>query len=202
MKMKTITPFLAALLLAASVHAEATPKDMVDAVVVRPGKGENHPVLPSLPTDLRFKIMNQLATSQPIREAYAKLDAGQRNVSWFEGIAELEKQKAVWPLLSVLCHHSEDAQVYALRSLRQVGDKKAVPFLLIYADYMAVWEEGSENATVHGVVHTEIAKTLSSLTGIQVDIKGQDVEGLKKGIHLWKKWQVQEEEKKGPNKPD
>jgi hypothetical protein len=37
---------------------------------------------------------------------------------------------------------------------------------------------------------------LSALTGIKVELEGQNVDGLKKGIHLWKKWQIQEEEKK------
>jgi len=195
--MKTIVAFFVILALADSVKAETSPKDMVDAVVTRPIKGENYPVLPALPTELRSNIMNQLVESKPIRDTYAKLDARQRNVSWFEGISELEKQKAVWPLLSALCHYSEDTQIHALRSLRRLGDKQPVPFLLVYADYMAVWEEGSENATIHGIIHTEIAKTLSSLTGIKVEIKGQDVNGLKKGIHIWKKWQLEKEEKKG-----
>ena len=101
----------------------------------------------------------------------------------------------MWPLLSVLCHYSEDAQIKALRSLRTIDDKQAVPFLLIYAEYMAVWETGSENATIHGIIHAEIAKTLSALTGIEVNIKQQNAESLKRGIHLWKTWQVRRDQK-------
>ena len=195
--MKMIAAFFVILALAGAVQAETSPKNMVDAVVTRPVKGESYPVLPALPTELRSRIMNQLAESKAIREAYAKLDARQSNVSWFQGISELEKQKAVRPLLSALCHYSEDTQIHALRSLSRLGDKQAVPFLLVYADYMAVREHGSENATIHDIIHIEIAKTLSSLTGIKVEIKRQDVNGLKKGIRLWKRWQLEQEEKKG-----
>ncbi len=169
---------------------------MLDAVITRPIKGENFPVLPVLSTEMRSKVINKLFESETIRELYSKLDARKSNIDWFEGISELEKLKAVWPLLSALCHYSDDVQIYALRSLHNIGDKQVVPFLLIYAEYMAVYEEGSENATIHGIIHTEIAKTLSTLTGIEVKIDGQNPEKLKEGIHLWQKWQIQQEEKK------
>ena len=103
-----------------------------------------------------------------------RIDASKRNIEWFEGIAELEKAKALWSLLSCLCHPHDDVQIYTLRrSLKRIGDKRAVPFLLVYAQHMAIYEGGSENATLHGIIHQEIAKTLSALTGINIILKGQ-----------------------------
>lgn len=174
--------------------AERSPRDLIKAATTRPWPGEAYPTLPSLSTEMQGRVANEIAASGPVRQAYQKLDAaGRRNVDWFAGVAELEKQKAVWCLLSCLCHPHEDVQIRALRSLERLGDKRAVPFLLLYADYMAVWEEGSENATIHGIIHESAAKTLSTLTGIRVKLDGQDPEGLKQGIKKWRKWLVEQD---------
>lgn len=167
-----------------------TDKELIKAVVTRPWLGENYPVLPSLPSQLSENISHDIA-AKPVRQAYEKLDAKKSNGSWFAGVAELEKQKAVWALLSCLCHPHDDVQIHALRSLEHLGDKRAVPFLLTYAEYMAVLEGGSENATLHGIIHESIANTLSALTGVKVTLEGQDPQGLKKGIKLWRKWLVE-----------
>jgi hypothetical protein len=71
-------------------------------------------------------------------------------------------------------------------------DKNAVPFLLIYGDYMAVFERGSENATIHGIIHESIASAMSSITGVEVKIDGQNPEALKRGLLLWTKWLVEQ----------
>jgi hypothetical protein len=128
-----------------------------------------------------------------VRQAYAQLDPSRRNVEWFAGVAELEAQKALWCLLSSLCHPSPDVQIHALRSLERLGDRRAVPFLLLYAEYMAVIVGGSENATIHGIIHSSAARAASKLTGIPVVIEGQDPEGLKQGIRKWRKWLVGQE---------
>jgi hypothetical protein len=73
-------------------------------------------------------------------------------------------------------------------------DKRAVPFLLLYAEYMAVHESGSENATIHGIIHQAAAKTLSALTGVELVLTGQDPQGLKKGLKKWRKWLVLQDE--------
>lgn len=189
--------FLVALLAAVSVAraAEQGPRDLIKAATTRPWPGEAYPTLPALSTEMQGRVGNEIAASGEIRRAYEKLDAaGRRNVDWFAGVAGLEKEKAVWCLLSCLCHPHEDVQIHALRSLERLGDKRAVPFLLLYADYMAVWESGSENATIHGIIHQSTAKTLSTLTGITVELNGQDPEGLKRGIRKWQKWLVDHEE--------
>jgi RNA polymerase sigma factor (sigma-70 family) len=171
----------------------ANPIDLVKAALARPDGGENYPALPSLSTEMSGRVCNEIAASDTVRQAYEKLDATRRNVDWFDGVAELEKQKAVWCLLSCLCHHHPDVQIHALRSLERLGDKRAVPFLLLYAEYMAVLVGGSENATIHGIIHQSAAKTLSALTGVRVAVTGQDPDGLKKGIKRWRKWLVEQD---------
>jgi hypothetical protein len=187
---------LITLLLAVVPAANETPGDLVRAATARVGfPPEGYPVLPSLSTEVRGRVCNEIANSSAVRGAYEKLDvAKRRNVDWFGGVAELEKQRAEWCLQSCLCHPSQDVQIHALRSLERLKDKSAVSFLVLYAEYMAVPVEGSENATVHGVIHESLAKTLSALTGEEVTLKGQDEEGLKKGIKRWRKWLVLKDE--------
>ncbi|MBO0724767.1 MAG: HEAT repeat domain-containing protein [Blastocatellia bacterium] len=164
------------------------PKDLIKAAVTRPWPGANIPALPELTYEMRDRIASEIAGSESVRLAYEKLDAKGRNVEWFEGVAELEKLKAVWSLLSCLCHPHEDVQIHALRSLNRLQDKRAVPFLLVYAESKAVRVGGSENATVHGIIHESIAETLSSLTGISITIRGQNPEKLMNGVRQWRKW--------------
>ncbi len=175
---------LTAILLAVVTTSNDNPGDLVCAATVRVGfPPEAYPVLPAISTAVRGRVCNEIAGSALIRGAYKKLDvAKRRNVDWLEGAAELEKQRAVWCLQSCLCHPSQDVQIHALRSLERLKDKSAVAFLVLYAEYMAVHVGGSENATIHGVIHASLAKTLSVLTGVRVTLQGQDVDGLKKGI--------------------
>jgi hypothetical protein len=164
------------------------PKDLIKAATTNPGTVANYPALPALSSEILESVALEITSSEAVRRAYEKLDAKRRNVEWIDGVAELEKQKAVWSLLSCLCHPSESVQIRALRSLKRLQDKSAVPFLLIYAEYMAVHESGSENATIHGIIHESIAETLSSLTGISITIHGQDPDGLKNGVRQWRRW--------------
>lgn len=177
-----------------AVYFKRTAAQLIKAATTRPWPGKNIPELPALSTAMREKIAAEIQSSTTVQNAYEKLDASnRRNVDWFEGVAELEKQKAIWSLLSCLCHPHEDVQIHALRSLGRLKDKRAVPFLLVYADYMAVWEGGSENATIHGVIHQSLAKTMSDITGIEVALDGQDPDGLNSGVKRWRKWLVQQD---------
>jgi RNA polymerase sigma factor (sigma-70 family) len=174
--------------------APVNPNDLIKAAIKRPDGGDNYPVLPALSTPMRGQAANEILGSDAVRQAYEKLDAvNRRNVDWFDGVAELEKHKAVWCLLSCLCHYHADVQIHALRSLERLGDKRAVPFLLLYAEHMAVFIGGSENATIHGIIHQSVAQTLSTLTGVRVEVKGQDPSGLHKGLKQWRKWLVEQD---------
>ena len=177
---------------AAAPPQEPTPADLIRAATT--GDWPVYPVLPSLSTEMRGNGSNEIPQNPEVRAAYALLGAkNRRNVEWFEGVARLEKLRAVWCLQSCLCHPHEDVQIHALRALERLGDRRAVPFLLLYADYVAVYEDGSENATIHGVIHRSVAKTLSTLTGIEWKVEGQDPEGLKKGIRKWRLWLMAQE---------
>lgn len=182
-------------LLCFSQAADAvTPQELIRLATTRPWPGENYPVLPAIPTALREEIIHEINSSKQVRVSYEKLDAAhRRNTDWFDGIIGLEKEKAVWSLLACLVHPHDDVQGRALESLARLKDKRTVPFLLIYAEYMAVYEGGSENATLHGILHQAIARTLSEITGIKVIITdGQNPTKLKQGIRLWRKWESEQ----------
>ena len=168
----------------------STDNELIKAVTTRPWTGENYPLLPSLSTEIKGGIVNELRNKE-IRQSHEKLDAKRRNIDWFNGIEELEKLRAIWPLLSCLIHPHDDVQIEALNSLARLDDKRAIPFIIIYAEYIAVFEGGSENAALHGIIHKTIAKTLSSLTKIKLEIDGQNPEKLKLGIKLWRKWLIE-----------
>lgn len=178
------------LLITSSKASTAECNELIKVATTRPWGGENYPALPSLSTEMQGLVCGDIVSSLAVRNAYIKLDTKRRNVEWFQGVAELEKLKASWALQSCLIHPSEDVQIFALNSLERIKDKRSIPFLLIYADYMAVFEAGSENATIHGGIHQSVASTLSTLTGIKIEIKGQDPEALKQGIKKWRNWMV------------
>jgi hypothetical protein len=195
MKLRAAVGLLVGVLLAPlSLRAQA-PDSLIKAATTRPWPGENYPVLPALSTEMRGLIAKEIAGAPAVRKAYEKLDANRRNVEWFEGVKELEQHKAVWSLQSCLCHPHDDVQIHALRSLQKLGDKRAVPFLLLYGEHMAVWESGSENATIHGIIHESTAATLSALTGVRLVLEGQDPVGLKKGLRKWRRWLVEQDQK-------
>jgi hypothetical protein len=190
---QTFGPLILCLVLlsASSSYSQSDELKLLRAATTRPWSGENFPALPSLSTGMQSLVVGEIMASPKVKDAFTKLDAKGKNVDWFIGVEELEEQKAVWSLQSCLIHPSEDVQIHALRSLEQIKDKRAVPFLLIYAEYMAIDESGSENATIHGIIQESIAKALSSLTGLKVQITGQDSELLKQSIKKWRKWLVE-----------
>jgi hypothetical protein len=182
---------VAAIALAAEPHRPA-PHDLIAAATTRPWPGESFPALPSLSTNTRQQIEQEMGRA-PVRRAFELLDARRsENTNWFGAVEIFEKEKATWSLQACLVHPSEDVQINALRALGRLKDKNAVPFLLIYGDYMAVFEAGSENATIHGIIHESIAGALPSITGVEVKIKGQNPEALKRGLRLWTKWLVEQ----------
>lgn len=159
----------------------------IDAVITRPWPGKNSPPLPPVSLELRQAVKEELR-EPGVRKAYEMLDAKRRNVEWFEGIEILEKEGAVWALVSCLSHPSADVQIHSLRGLGRIGGSNTIPSLLTYAESMAVSIGGSENATIHGIIHETIAKTMSSITGIRITISGQDPLELRKGIDMWRAW--------------
>ena len=174
---------------------EAAPIALLKAAISREGfPAESYPILPALSTEMRGLVCNEIESSRAIRDAFAKLDVARRNVEWFEGVKELEAEKAVWGLQACLCHPSEDVQILALLGLERLRDTRAVPFVVLYGEYMAVHEEGSENATIHGAVLESVARALSKLTGEEVVVKGQDPAKLKQGLRRWRLWLTRQDD--------
>ena len=177
-------------LLSASVFAADEPQELLAAMIKRPWPGENYPALPSLSSALSGRITEEMSRRPAVLDAFKRLEPNRSNHDWFDAVATLQREKAVWALQACLCHPSEDVQIHALRSLRALADRSAVPFLLVYAEHMAVYEGGSETATIHGMIHTTLSETLYALTGVSVVIKGQNPEALKKAIRQWTLWQA------------
>jgi hypothetical protein len=179
------------LLFLGQIPVQPTPQELIKSATMRPWPGENRPFLPAISSAMRDEIVYEINSSIQVRQSYEKLNtAHRRNIEWFEGVAGLEKEKAIWALLSCLVHPHVDVQGHALDSLARIKDKRTVPFLLIYAEYMAVYVDGSESATLHGLLQQGIAKTISTITGVKwVLDNGQDPEKLKQGIKRWRKWE-------------
>jgi hypothetical protein len=175
---------------APSKTADPNPVELIAAATRRPWPGENYPVLPALSSTMQDRVVSEIASSPAVRAAFNQLNATRGNRDWAAGIEALEQQKAIWSLQAALCHPSEDVQVLALRALGRLNDKQSVPFILLYADYMSVLVIGSESATVHGIIQHEIAESLSHITGVPIQIDGQDPEGLQKAIRRWTRWQL------------
>jgi hypothetical protein len=173
-----------------------SPIGLLKAAIAREGfPAEAYPILPALSTEMRGLVCNEIESSRAIRDAFAKLDvARRRNVEWFEGVKELQAAKAIWGLQACLCHPSEDVQILALGSLEKLRDTRAVPFVVLYGEYMAVHEAGSENATIHGAILESVARTLSKLTGEEVIVKGQDPGKLKQGLRRWRRWLARQDD--------
>ncbi|MEX0653823.1 MAG: HEAT repeat domain-containing protein [Phycisphaeraceae bacterium] len=184
-----LSPLMALSALGEEAEQEAQPAEaeaLLQAATTPSPAQRVHPALPALPTAMRSRVINEIHDSPEVRRAFALLDVSERrNVQWFEGIELLEQAEALWSLQACLVHPSEDVQIHALRALGRLGNERAVPFLLIYAHHMAVLEVGSENATIHGIIHRTLAETVSTLTGVRIALDGQDPQGLRRGIRMW-----------------
>lgn len=158
----------------------------IEKTLELPRMGPQLPLAP-LPEEARRQAAEALAGAPLVRAAFERLDVRHRNVEWFAGLDELERQRAVWPLVAALWHPSPDVQLRALRALARVADPAVVAPLLTYAESMALFVEGSERATLHGLLHEALAETLSALTGVPVSLQGQDPDGLLRGIAAWRR---------------
>jgi hypothetical protein len=158
---------------------------LIQAVVTSPS-GRSFPERPSLPLAVKMGVARELTANAKLKSAYEKLDAKKSNREWFEGIRELAEAKAVWCLATALCHPHDDVQIRSAQALARLGDPKPARFMLTVAKAFAVWESGSENATLHGIFQHELANALNKLTNTSVTLgDGQDPEGLNAGLAIW-----------------
>jgi hypothetical protein len=187
--LKMWTFLVVSALLSLNLYAEATPAELIKAATTRPWPGKNIPELPLLTDDLVSHVSRELAADPNVLKAYSGLDAKKGNLDWFASVSELERREAIWSVLSALCHPHSDVQVHALRSLTRLKRERALPFLLKYAESMAVNIDGSESATIHGVIHQELGKAIAAITGLEVKLRaGQDPEAIKAAAEHARKW--------------
>lgn len=183
---------------------KTSPESLITAATTPLRPDAVYPALPSLSTAMRLHIIAEMTFNDerrpsPVRGAFERLNPTRDNNEWFEAVDTLEQVKAVWSLQACLVHPSEDVQIRALLALGRLRSEEAVPFLLIYGHYMAVHEAGSENATIHGIIHRTLAQTLSTITGVEVSIEGQDPEGLERGLLKWTRWLLDQRQEQARN---
>lgn len=165
-----------------------SPSEIIQAVAARP-ELRTGPPPPELTAAVRRRAEDEILADDRIRDAMVLLDARRRNTDWVQGVEELERHAAAWSLLVCLVHPSSDVQIDVLRALTRIQDLRTVSFLLTYAEGNAVYIAGSERATIHGILQATLAETLSTLTGIEVLLEGQDPEGLLAGIKRRREWE-------------
>ncbi len=150
--------------------------------------GEDYPKRPGLSEDVKRGIEQELMSDPRIGEFYFYLGAKKSRSIWHVGIEGLTETKAVWCLVSGLCHPHDDVQIGCAQALGELRDKRVVPFMLIVADAFAVFGKGSESATLHSIFQHALTDSLNNILGTSVALRdGQGPEGLKKGIAIWKK---------------
>lgn len=151
------------------------------------------PGCPRLSEEVKTGLARELAATPALATSLEKLDPAPDSVNdgqakWFEGIQELERARAVFGLVIAICHPYDDVKIASIKAIAGIGQRAPIPFMLEIAGSFAVTEDGSENATLHGILQHELAAALNTLTGANVKLaRGQDESGMRKGIPVWTK---------------
>jgi len=178
---------------AIAVRAESSLRELMDQVVRRPAY-TMHPDLPVLSAKVRAGAEAEMAADAEVKEAMRLLSVERSNVDRFRGVELLARKRAVWCLQATLCDPRGDMRSEALRALRKIGDPRAVRFLIIFADKMAVTVMGSECATIHSITIRELGATLAALTGVKIKLVGpQDVGELRRVMQRSAEWLMEYE---------
>jgi hypothetical protein len=162
---------------------------LINGILGPSSAATTHPLLLRVPYLAGFWTEMETRTPET-RSALEKLDISRPSAEQLGGVAELERRKAVGCLLVGLSSANPDVRIRAARALALAADAPlnpaAVRLMLDHARQAAVFEAGSENATLHGVYQHALAESLNKLTHSSVRLKpGQDPEGLKAGIVVW-----------------
>lgn len=133
--------------------------------------------------------ISEMKTNKKVLEAMISL--GDRFSK--ESVTVLKEEKAIWSLQLLLCRPgdlNDQRRVTALKALSDIGDERAVPFILSLAESLSYAVGGSESATEHGIIITVFANTLSSLTGIKNEMimARQDLDGYDEHLRKCRRW--------------
>ena len=150
--------------------------------------GQDYPGCPPLSMELRQGVAREVERSQAVRMALLELDPAHDNNTTFDAVATLRSERAAFSLAAGVCHDSDDVKIKSARALAELADPGPLAFLLEVADRFAVFESGSENATLHGVLQHALAAALNGMTAEHVKLgDGQDPTGLRAGIDVWRR---------------
>ncbi len=155
-------------------------QELIDAVAL-PGKGPVN--LPAPTIAVRAGVATEVFGAWG---SYKNLGSGKTNADFSRAVQELIRVKAVWCISTGLCHRNKDVQIRCARALGDLKGIRPARFLLTVAHANAVYVEGSESASLHGILQHALTKALNRILGTSVHLKeGQDPEGLEAGIKVW-----------------
>ncbi len=138
---------------------------------------------PPVPTTrLRRDVYGEFGHRPGVLEAFAKLSPRRPSADWHAGLAELERARAVACLELALCHPSHGLQREALAALGRVNDRKVVPFLLVFANYLA---DGGGGEQVREGLHAELMQAMRTITGVPAEGPDRTPISLRNAIAAW-----------------
>jgi len=144
------------------------------------------PKRPRMSVQLLLAVDVELQKDARVEAAYVQLAATQDNRAWFPAIEALERAKASACLTTGLWHPHPDVKIRSAQALGRLRDLRSGQCLIQVARSFAVYESGSENATLHGLFQHALADALNRIAGTAVKLKkGQDPKGLQAGLQTW-----------------
>jgi hypothetical protein len=155
------------------------------------GRGTWMVQAPDFPLDTLLCVEGEIARSPSVRAAWTALD-GKKILAGGASepaIQSLVDEAAACSLAVLVWHSDIDVDiriVKAIGGVREATGPLVLPFLIASAERLAVYVEGSEAATLHGILQQAIAASLDQLTHADVKLRsGQDPGGLQAGAATW-----------------
>jgi hypothetical protein len=172
---------------AAAIPAEVE-RLIAAALAPYPAGRRDYPACPPLTDELKRGVAAELSKTPALKGVWERLAPEKSNVTQFDAVEELKAAGASFSLAANLCHNSDDVKIKSARALGALRDRAPAPFMLAVAAAFAVFEDGSENATIHGILQHALAEALNAITGAKVTLgHSQDPEGLRAGIAIWER---------------
>lgn len=144
---------------------------------------------PELPLEVVCCVALEMARSPSVERMWSGLDA-RKATPPPDAVSIVVEEGAACSLVALLWHADEWTSIRAARSLGKVPEVThplALPFLLASIERLAVAVEGSEEATLHAMLHDGLFEGMGILTGeISSHARGQDPEGLLRALPVWR----------------
>lgn len=144
---------------------------------------------PEFPADVTCCVAVEMARSHSVADAWAGL-AQLKSTPPAGAVDDVVQEGAACSLVALLWYADVGVNIQAAHSMAKVPEvlhPLALPFLLDSIDRVAVIVEGSEEATMHGLLHDAIFESMGILTGlVTAHRRGQDPTGLRAAIPVWR----------------